>query len=125
MRKLLLFIVMLAPVFVFSQQQTSAIPDSLLSKQDELAILKQRYNKYYTQKKGEKQAEAEKNETYVWENGKSTQDFRPSKKVVTRTEQQTSYAHKPKKDFTKKGKATKKKDNAWKKKLSKGLKTKN
>ncbi len=124
MRNLLLFVVLLAPVFVFSQQQTSAIPDSLLQKQDELTELKQRYNKYYTQKKGERQAKADKKTTYVWKEGKSTQDFRPSKKVVTTTEQQTSYAHKPKRDFTKKGKATNKKDDAWKKKLSKGLKKK-
>ncbi len=122
MRNILTAIICLLPFFVFSQHAASAIPDSLKTEQDELTELQQRYQKYYAQKKNQAQAKAEKKEAYVWKKGKTTQDFDSSKKVTTTAEQSVSYAQKPKRDFTKKGKATKKENDAWKKKLRKGLK---
>ena len=124
MKNFILIILCVTPFFAFSQNNTSAIPDSLKTEQDELAELKARYGKYYTKKKEQAQAKKGKKETYVWKKGKTTQDFNPSKKVQTTSEKEVSYARKPEKKLTKKGGATVKKNDAWKKKLNKGLKPK-
>lgn len=121
MRKILTVIICLLPFFAFSQKNTSAIPDSMKTEQDELTELQQRYQKYYAQKKNQARTKAEKKEAYVWKKGKTTQDFDSSKKVTTTAERPVSYAQKPKKHLTKKGGASKKENNAWKKKLRKGL----